>query len=178
LLKVTEMTQELLDLRLSILEERYADALELVDELEEMSKQAILRNIESFLVRLMVHLIKNQIEQRLTNSWAASISDSILKIQKLNLKANKTSHYVNAGEWLPLLEEAIEAAIAPASVEVLDGQLTPMQLSEQVDRTRAIATAQTLLNLMDSHSPKELPAIITTSLVELPGGQDWYEGKS
>ncbi|NEP58844.1 MAG: DUF29 domain-containing protein, partial [Symploca sp. SIO2G7] len=78
------MTQELLDLKLSILEGRYEDALELVDELEQMSKQAILRNIESFLIRLMVHLIKNQVEQRLTNSWVASISDSILRIQKLN----------------------------------------------------------------------------------------------
>ncbi len=65
--------------------ERYDDALALVDELEEMSKQSILRNIDSFLVRLMVHLIKNQAEPRLTNSWTASISDSILKIQKLNL---------------------------------------------------------------------------------------------
>ena len=63
------MTQELIDLRTSILEGRYADALAIVDELEGMSKQAILRNIESFLVRMLVHLIKNQIEQRLTNSW-------------------------------------------------------------------------------------------------------------
>jgi len=39
---------------------------------------------------LCVHLIKNQIEQRLTNSWVASISDSIRQIKKLNLKDNKT----------------------------------------------------------------------------------------
>ena len=62
------MTQELLDLRNSILEGRYADALAIVDELEGLSRQAILRNIESFLVRLLIHLIKNQVEQRLTNS--------------------------------------------------------------------------------------------------------------
>jgi hypothetical protein len=53
------MTQELVDLRQCILEERYNDALALVDELEEMSKQSILRNIDSFLVRLIVHLIKS-----------------------------------------------------------------------------------------------------------------------
>ncbi|MFN9614571.1 MAG: hypothetical protein ACK55Q_03885, partial [Dolichospermum sp.] len=64
------MTQELIDLRNSILEQRYTDALAIVDELEGMSKQGILRNIESFLLRLMIHLIKNQVEQRLTNSWA------------------------------------------------------------------------------------------------------------
>jgi hypothetical protein len=88
------MTQELIDLRTSILEGRYADALAIVDELEGMSKQAILRNIESFLVRMLVHLIKNQIEQRLTNSWVASISDSLRQIQKLNLKEDKTSYYI------------------------------------------------------------------------------------
>jgi hypothetical protein len=42
------MTQELIDLRNSILEQRYSDALAIVDELEGMSKQAILRNIQAF----------------------------------------------------------------------------------------------------------------------------------
>ncbi|HEY9711517.1 MAG TPA: DUF29 family protein [Oculatellaceae cyanobacterium] len=90
------MTQELIELRASILEGRYADALAIVDELEGMSKQAILRNIESFINRMLIHLIKNQVEQRLTNSWSASIRDSVREIQKLNLKENKTSYYINA----------------------------------------------------------------------------------
>lgn len=170
------MTQELLDLRLSILEGRYEDALELVDALEEMSKQAILRNIESFLIRLMVHLIKNQVEQRLINSWVASISDSILRIQKLNLKVNKTSHYVNDDEWLPLLEEAIEAAIAPASIEVFGGQLNAIQLSKQVERNSVIPVAQSLLELTYQHSSKQLPTIIVTRLAKLPRGQEWQGG--
>jgi hypothetical protein len=99
------MTQELIDLRNSILEGRYADALALVDELEGMSKQAILRNIQSFLVRLLVHLIKNQVERRLTNSWAVSIADSIRQIKKLNLQDNKTSYYVKEDEWEAMLED-------------------------------------------------------------------------
>ncbi|NCJ07455.1 DUF29 family protein [Synechococcales cyanobacterium C] len=170
------MTQELLDLRLSIVEGRYDDALEIVDELEEMSKQSILRNIESFLVRLLVHLIKNQLEERLTNSWVASISDSILRIQKLNLKANKASYYINLNEWSPLLEEALEGAIAPASVEALGGKLTPMQLSEQVNREQLIATAQQLLELIYHYSAKDLAKVITNRLIALPGGQAWTEG--
>lgn len=59
------MTQELIDLRNSILEGRYDDALAIVDELEGMSRQAILRNIQSDLKILLNHLIKNQIEQQL-----------------------------------------------------------------------------------------------------------------
>lgn len=88
------MTQELVELRHSLLEGRYNDALVLVDELEGMGKQAILRNIESFLVRLLVHLIKNQVEQRLSHSSLISISDSVLQISKLNRKDNQTSHYI------------------------------------------------------------------------------------
>ncbi len=172
------MTQELIDLRLSILEGRYEDALDLVDELEGMSKQAILRNIESFLTRLMVHLIKNQMEERLTNSWVASISDSILRIKKLNFKDNKVSYYINSEEWLPFLEEALEAAIAPTSVEVLNGQLTPVQLSERIDRNQIMNTAQKLLDLTYHHSAKELPVTITIRLADLLGGQAWYEGKT
>jgi hypothetical protein len=88
------MTQELWDLRVSILEERYEDALTIVDELDWMSRKGVLRNIRSFLIRLILHLIKNQVERRLTNSWAASIKGSILEIQDLNLQDNKNSHYI------------------------------------------------------------------------------------
>ena len=168
------MTQELIDLKTSILEGRYEDALVIVDELEGMSKQAILRNIQSFLVRL-VHLIKNKIEQRLTNSWVASISDSIRQIKKLNLKDNKTSYYINSNEWHSYLEEAIEAAIRPASVEVLEGQLKPRQVYERINRSQLIEISQKLLDLTYEYSAKDLPAAIDTYLAELPGGEDWLE---
>lgn len=82
--------------------------------------QAIIRNIESFLLRLMIHLIKNQIEQRLTNSWANSISDSIVQIKKLNLKDNKNSYYINSDESLTYLEAAVKLAIRPASLEIFN----------------------------------------------------------
>jgi hypothetical protein len=167
------MTQELLDLRLSILAGRYDDALMLVDELEGMSKQAILRNIESFLVRLFMHLIKNQVEQRLTNFWIASISDSIVEIAKLNRKDNKTSYYIAVDAWDPYLEEAIEAAIRPASVEVLDGHLRPQQLSGRLDRAQLLTTAHQLLGLVYTVPRKQLPDAINRILFHLPGGSDW-----
>ncbi|BAY01319.1 DUF29 family protein [Anabaena cylindrica FACHB-243] len=93
------MTQELIDLRQSILEGRYDDALEIIDDLEEMSKQGTLRKIEAFLVRLVIHLIQNQVEQRLTNSWIASISDSVIQIDKLNVKDNQKSYYIQSNKW-------------------------------------------------------------------------------
>lgn len=168
------MTQELSDLRVSIVEGRYDDALAIIDDLEEMSKKAILRNIMSFLIRLMVHLIKNQIESRLTNSWLASISNSVIEIQDLNLKDNKKSVYIKLDEWLPYLEEAIERAIRPASVEVMDGKLKPAQVSEQINRDKLIDITLELLNLTYQYSAKELPTVIDTVLMNLPGGKEWF----
>jgi len=163
------MTQELIDLRASILEGRYADALAIVDELEGMSKQAILRNIESFISRILIYLIKNQVEQRLTNSWAASIRDSVREIQKLNLKDNKTSYYINADEWEQVIEDELEASIRTASVEVVNGAYTPSQLSEMVNRSQIILNTQGLLALTYIHSKKELPLVIDDYMSQLPG---------
>jgi hypothetical protein len=58
-----KMTQELVDLKNSILEKRCGDALAIVDELEGMSEKAILRQVKSFLKVLLVHLIKNQVDK-------------------------------------------------------------------------------------------------------------------
>jgi hypothetical protein len=171
------MTQELIDLRASILEGRYADALAIVDELEGMSKQAILRNIEAFIARMLIHLIKNQVEQRLTNSWAASIRDSVREIQKLNLKENKSSYYINVDEWEQVIEDELEAAISTASVEVANGAYTSSQLSALVDRSQIVLNGQGLLALTYTHSKRDLPLIIDDYLSHLPGGEDWREGK-
>lgn len=168
------MPQELIDLRTSILEGRYSDALAIIDELEGMSKQAVLRTIQSHLLILLMHLIKNQIEQRLTGSWANSIRNSIREIKKLNLKDNKTSYYINEDEWENLIEEeVIENGIADASEEVLEGKYTRSQLSEILDKPQLLQIAIALLTLTYTHSAKELPALIEENLAQLPGGEDW-----
>ena len=172
------MTQELIDLRTSILEGRYADALAIVDELESMSKKEIIRKIKAFLKVLLIHLIKNQVEQRLTNSWAASIRNSILEIQELNIKENKTSYYVNSEEWEELTEEVIEKAIADASEEVMNGKYTRSQLSEMLDKPQILQIATRLLNLTYTHSAKELPALIESHLAQLPGGKNWRDRRN
>ena len=68
------MVQELIDLRNCILEGRNEEAIAIVDELEGMSKQATLRNIGSFLLSLLIDLIKNQVEQRYLNNWSRRLS--------------------------------------------------------------------------------------------------------
>jgi hypothetical protein len=173
------MTQELIDLRNYIIDGKYEDALELIDELEGMGKQAILRNIESFLVRLVIHLIKNQLEQRLTGSWAASIIDSTIKIKSLNLKDNKTSHYIKQTEWALLIDDAIAEAIIPASNEIYNGKYAPSKLSEIVDREKITAIAQDLLDFSYTATSKQgLLKLLEDYLTELPGGEDWKFGRN
>jgi len=71
------MTQELIDLRNAIMAGRDREALAIVDRLDWMSKKVILRNIKSYLVRLIAHLIINEVEQCLTNYWAVAICLSV-----------------------------------------------------------------------------------------------------
>ena len=172
------MTQELTDLRNSILAGKYEDALAIVDELEGMIKQAILRNIQSFLRVLLIHLIKNQIEQRLTNSWAASIENAILEIKKLNIKENKKSYYINNDEWSEILTDALESAIRPATLEVMNGKFNRKQLSQLLNKEQLILTATELLEFTYNYQIRELPDIIDEYLGKLPGGENWQLGKS
>lgn len=139
-----------------------------------MSKQAILRQIQSFLNVLLIHLIKNQAEQRLTGSWVNSIRNSIREIKKANIKDNKTSYYINPNEWDSFIEEeVIEDAIAEAAEEVFNGAYSQFQLAEMVDKNLIIETAVRLLNLTYIHSAKDLPAVLASHLSQLPGGEDW-----
>lgn len=172
------MIQELVDLRASILEERYEDALKLVEQLDGMSRQAKIDAIESQLVRMLIHLVKNQLEQRLTNSWAASIRGALVEIKKLNLQDNRTSYYIKQNEWQDLIEDSLEVAISDASVEVFNGNFSPFQVSEQVNRSELIVVTERFLNLTYCCSKKELPLAVNEALIDLPGGINWKEGRS
>ena len=167
------MTQELIELRQYINEGRYQDALEIIDDLEEMSKKAILEKIQSFLLRLLIHLIKNQVEQRLTNSWAVSIRDSILKIQSLNLKDNNKSYYLKEVQWEDYLDEAFEDAIFAASVEVFEGKYNPFQLRENVNEEEIKNIAYHFLKMTYTYSRKTIRVEINHQLSQLPGGENW-----
>jgi hypothetical protein len=160
--------EELAELRNNIIAGRYSDALAIIDELEEMSRQDIIRKIESYLVRLLAHLIKNQLEERLTNFWIASIRDSVRQIGKLN-QMSKNSYYIKQEDWQPYLEEAIEAAIDDAAVEVFSGALKPSQVSARVDREQILAIALKLLEFTYQVTGKQLSEQVNIILQTLPG---------
>ena len=88
-----------------------------------MSKKAIIRNIESYLVLLLAHLIKYQAEQRITNSWLASIVNAVVGIKKLNQR-ERNSYYIKESDWSDYNDEAIELATLEAAKEAFGGIYT------------------------------------------------------
>jgi Mg/Co/Ni transporter MgtE len=68
---------ELQELREKIEQQDYQGALLIVNELEEMSVDDKLNKIYSYAVILLVHIIKQEAENRTTSSWNRSIYNSI-----------------------------------------------------------------------------------------------------
>ncbi|MGB7893581.1 MAG: DUF29 family protein, partial [Microcoleus sp.] len=74
--------EELLTLKSLLLKGDIPGSLAIVEELEEMSKKDIIKTIRSYAVILLLHLIKQQAENRTTRSWDISIRNSVLEIQE------------------------------------------------------------------------------------------------
>ncbi len=69
--------EELLTLKDLLLQGDIPAALMIVEELEEMSRNDIIKTIRSYAVILLLHLIKQQAENRTTRFWEVSIRNSI-----------------------------------------------------------------------------------------------------
>ncbi len=76
--------EELFELKDLLLAGNINDALLLVNELTEMSKDDKLNKIFSFSIVLLLHLIKQQAEKRSTRSWEVSIRNAVRQIKRSN----------------------------------------------------------------------------------------------
>lgn len=121
--------EELLTLRELLIKGDMTGALAIVDELEEMSRDDKINNIRSFAVVLLLHLIKQQAENRTTRSWDLSIRNSIRSIQTKNKRRKAGGTYLNTDELRLAILEAYPEALDRASIEVEEGQYTPKEFS-------------------------------------------------
>ncbi len=76
--------EELLELRQSIKSGNYTKALEIVDELDAISKEDKLDKIYSYTIILLLYLIKQEAEKRTTKFWEVSIKNSRERINRTN----------------------------------------------------------------------------------------------
>lgn len=93
-------------------------ALELLDELEDMNRDALIRNIKSHMVRLLQHLIKRHVEGKTTRSWETTIANALDDIYDLNHRRKSGSQIVPTDELADVLTEAWRRALREASEEM------------------------------------------------------------
>lgn len=121
-------------------------ALTVLDEMEAMSKEDKINRIRSYLVVLLMHMVKESIEQRTTRSWQNSIRLALHQIERHNKRRRADGYYVPAEDMPQLVTEAMETAIIAASTEVLAGSLSPEEVEERIDCKALVA--QALASLM------------------------------
>jgi Domain of unknown function DUF29 len=133
--------EELFTLKSLLLKGDIPGSLAIVEELVEMSKKEIIKNIRSHAVILLLHLIKQESENRTTRSWDMAIRNSVLEIQEENKRPRGVGFYLPLEELRMVLETAYRQAINKASLEVEEGRYEPRELSQLVNKMEIINQA-------------------------------------
>ena len=107
---------------------------------------------------MLIHLIKIQVEKRVTRNWKLSISNSLLAIQKRN-KLAKKSHYIKQSEWEEHIWECQFEAILGAVKEIFEG-IDYQELEKLVDFEKLMAVSNELLAWTYTKDPREIIAAI------------------
>lgn len=137
--------EELMTLKELLYQGKIPEALELVEELEEMSKSDKLNKIFSYGIILLLHLIKKSVENRTTKSWETSIFNSVKQIQRTNKRHNSKGTYLTEEELEETLQDAYQSALRSAALEAFEGIYEAEQLGSMVKRGDIIRTAVDLI---------------------------------
>ena len=150
--------EEILELKECLLNQEYERAYTIVEELETMGRQDKINNLESFLVILLIHLIKIQVEKRVTRSSRNSIINILLAIKKRN-KLGKKSYYIKIKEWHEHILNCQFEAILKAAKEVFEG-IDYQELEELINLDRLLIVSNELLAATYNKTPKEIVELI------------------
>ena len=120
---------------------KVAEALVLVEELEEMSKSDKLNKIFSYGIILLLHLIKKVAENRTTKSWETSIFNAVKQIQRTNKRHKAKGTYLTEEELVETLEDAYESGLKSAALEAFEGIYDVEEIAKMVNRDDIIIMA-------------------------------------
>jgi hypothetical protein len=132
---------ELLELRTHIEQGHYAEALALIGEMEEMSRDDKINKIESFLCVLLVHLIKQRAEGRSTRSWEVSIHNALDGIERTNKRRKAAGYYLSDDDLKEAIAEIYPTALRQASLETFEGRYDEADLAGRFDEAALKAEA-------------------------------------
>ncbi len=124
---------------------KVAEALVLVEELEEMSKSDKLNKIFSYGIIVLLHLIKKVAENRTTKSWETSIFNSVKQIQRTNKRNKVKGTYLTEEELVETLEDAYESALKSAALEAFEGIYDVEEIAKMVNRDDIMKMAIALI---------------------------------
>ncbi|MBG0744801.1 MAG: hypothetical protein RLZZ29_2009 [Cyanobacteriota bacterium] len=137
--------EELLLLSKLIKDQDYNQALELVAQLEEMSREDKLSKIYAYTVILLIHLIKQEAEGRSTRSWEFSVYNSSKEIKKINKRKKTGGFYANQEELEEILTDAFDTAIKKAALEAFEGIYSSQELGEKINAQAIKTKAMTMM---------------------------------
>ena len=137
--------EEILELKQLLLQGDIKGALIIAEEIAEMSKKDIINNIYSFAVVLLLHLIKQKVENRTTRSWDTSIRNSVRDIRRLNKRLKSNGFYLNLEELQETLVEAYSSALDQSALEVCEGIYEARELKTMIKEDEIIANALALI---------------------------------
>ena len=125
--------EELIELRKSIESQNYLKALQIVDELEEMSVEDKLNKIYSYMVVILLHLIKQEAENKLTRSWELSIANSVKQINRTNKRRKAGGYYAKQEDLEEIIDDAFEIALQGAAIEAFGGHYSQEELLKLIN---------------------------------------------
>ncbi len=137
--------EELLELKALLLKGDIKGSLAIVEDLEDMSKNGIISTIRGYAVILLLHLIKQQAENRTTRSWDVSIRNSVREIQRQNKRRKAAGYYLSDEELTETLNDAYLNALDAASLEVEAGRYQSEQIEAIIDKNKLISDAFLLI---------------------------------
>jgi len=132
---------ELVELRTLLETGRIEEALLLVDELEEMSREDKINKISSYMRILLIHLIKQQAEQRRTRSWEVSIKEALRQINRTNSRRKAAGVYLSREELQSELEDVYDLALERAALEAFGGVYSVEDIATHVSRAQVLEEA-------------------------------------
>lgn len=137
--------EELLELKELLINGEVESALMLVGDLEEMGKKGVARNIRSYAKVLLLHLVKQQVENRTTKSWDISIRNAVREILDINARPKNRGTYLNNEELYEVISAALDSAIDEAAIECCEGIYEARQIEEMVNQSSLIDRAYQLV---------------------------------
>ncbi len=141
--------EELEQLRIFIEDGDVHAALALLDELDDMNRDALIRNIKSHMVRLLQHLVKRDIEGKTTRSWETTIANALDDIYDLNHRRKSGSQIVSNNELADVLAEAWRRALREASADM---QQETRDLAALVNQGELLSRALSMITSYDPSS--------------------------